>query len=42
MEFSHYSVMLEECIAGLAIRRTVFMWTGQQEGLDIPVKSQND
>lgn len=41
MEFSHYSVMLEECISGLAIRRTVFMWTGQQEGLDIPARLQS-
>lgn len=42
MEFSHYSVMLEECIAGLAIRPDGIYVDGTAGGLDIPVKSQND
>lgn len=41
MEFSHYSVLLNECIEALNIALTASMWTAQPAAPDIPGRSPN-
>lgn len=38
-EFSHRPVLLAECIEGLAIKKTVFMWMGPPAAAGIPLRS---